>query len=894
LHFVLGMKKRLCILAALLPALPAAAVPGRTRTPEPQELKATLKNGLQVVIVRDPLAPAAAVVLNYRVGSDEAPAGFPGMAHAQEHMMFRGSPGLSANQLAAAGADMGGMFDADTQQSVTQYTFTTPADDLNTVLRIEAIRMRGVLDSEALWQQERGAIEQEVQRDLSDPEYVSYERLLGVLFRGTPYAHGPLGTIPSFNSTTGRMLQRFHRTWYAPNNAVLVITGDVQPSAVLAEVERAFAEVPSRPLPSRPAFQFQPVEPETIRLQTDRPYGLALIAFRTAGFDSPDYAAADVMARVLNSPRGALHALAAEGKDLQAGFSLQPLPKAGIGLAFAAFPAGMDGDKEAAQVRAILAAGLTKGFPEDLVKAARQQALAAAEFRKTSIGGLAEDWAQAVAVEGRNSPEDDVRAIERVTTADVDRVARKYLDPKHAVIAILTPQPSGKAPSSAAPGGPESFLPSHVKPVVLPQWAQGVTSHLAVPRSELHPVVSTLPNGIRLIVQPETVSDTISVFGHIRNNADLETLPGKEGVSDTLEGMFEYGTQTLGRMAFQKALDDIGARESGGTDFSLQVLRAQFEPGMRLLADNELHPALAEANLSLVRGHVAGAVAGRLRSPGYIASRRLDAGLFPKGDPTLRQPTPASVSALTLDDVADYYHLAYRPDLTTIVAIGNVTPQAVRAAVEKYFGAWKASGPQPPTFLPSVPPNERGYAAVPDAARVQDKVIMAEALGLNRFNPGYYALNLGNHILGGGFYATRLYRDLRETSGLVYTVSSDLNVGHSRGVYAVAFGCNPENVFRAAAIVRRDLEEMRARPASVAELLQAKTLLLHQIPLAEASEDQIAAGFLARSDIGLPLDEPTIAARHYLTLTAAQVRAAFAQWIRPHALVQVVQGPSPR
>ena len=175
-------------------------------------LRATLANGLRVVIVRNTLAPVVTTVMNYKVGSDQAPQGFPGMAHAQEHMMFRGSPGLSANQLANISAAMGGEFDADTQQTVTQYFFTVPVADLNVALHVESIRMRGVLDTDQLWNQERGAIEQEVAQDLSNPEYVFYTKLLTAMFKGTPYEHDALGSRPSFNKTTGAMLQKFYDT----------------------------------------------------------------------------------------------------------------------------------------------------------------------------------------------------------------------------------------------------------------------------------------------------------------------------------------------------------------------------------------------------------------------------------------------------------------------------------------------------------------------------------------------------------------------------------------------------------------------------------------------------------------------------------------------------------
>ncbi|MGH9396946.1 MAG: M16 family metallopeptidase [Terriglobia bacterium] len=857
-------------------------------------LRATLSNGLRVVIVENRLAPVVTSMVNYLVGSNESPQGFPGMAHAQEHMMFRGSPGLSRDQLTDIDAEMGGSFDADTQQSVTQYFFTVPASELDLALHVQSIRMSGVLDSDEQWEQESGAIEQEVAQDMSNPRYVFYTKLLRAMFQGTPLEVNGLGTRPSFDKTTGTMLKKFFDTWYAPNNAILVIVGDVDPAKTLAQVKDLFGGIPSKQLPARPAIHLNPVKTETLNLTTDFPYGLAYISFRMPGTDSPDYAAAQVLSDVLSSQRGTLYALVPQGKALATGFGMDPRPQASMGFAAGVFPKGADGQKLTGEIRQILADDITNGVPADLVAASKRGELTAAELQKNSVAGLASAWSQAVAIEGRQSPDEDVAAIERVTVDDVNRVARQYLSFDHAIFAVLTPAPSGKPISSKTFGGQESFAPKQVKPVALPSWAVKALNRLEAPEPVTHPLVSVLPNGIKLIVQPESVSNTISVFGHIKSNPDLETPAGQDGVSSTLGQLFSYGSTTLNRLAFQKALDDIGANESAGTDFSVQVLASHFDRAVELLADNQLHPALPQQAFEIIKPQLAQTVAGELESPDFLSGLALHTALYPKDDPTLRHATPQTVESLSLEDVKNYYKYVYRPDLSTIVVIGKVTPAEAKNVVEKYFDSWRATGPQPPTVLPPVPLNESSATSVPDTSRVQDAVTLAETLSLNRFNPDYYALELGNSVLGGGFYASRFYRDLRENAGLAYYVSSSLSAGKTRTVYAASYGCDPPNVSKARAILVRDLKAMQSAPVSPRELHEAKALLLRAVPLSEASINSIASGWIARSDLGLPLDEPTLAAQRYLKLTAAQVQAAFAKWLRPDDLVQITQGPAPK
>jgi zinc protease len=414
-----------------------------------------------------------------------------------------------------------------------------------------------------------------------------------------------------------------------------------------------------------------------------------------------------------------------------------------------------------------------------------------------------------------------------------------------------------------------------------------------VPSTTLAPLVTNLPNGLKVIVQPTGISDTVSVYGRVKNNPKVQMPAGQDGVDQALDKLFSFGTKSLDRLAFQKAFDDIGANESAGADFSLQVLPELFERGVQLLADNELSPALPEKDFKVIQPQLAAQVAGELQSPDHIAGHALPVALFPKGDPSRREATSNSVASLTIADVQNYYHAAFRPDLTTLIVIGKVVPENAVAVVEKYFGDWKAEGAKPDTLFPPAPTNSVSVTHVPDAARVQDKVTLAHTLALTRTNADYYALQLGNHVLGGGFYATRLYRDLREKGGLVYFVDSSFNVGLTRGVYQVEYACDPPNVSKARAVILRDLKDMQTKKVTAHELHQAKLMMLRDIPLAESSVDYIAQGWLAYSALGLPLDERVHAGKIYSKFDAGDVKKAFAKWLRTD-VVQVTQGPEPK
>ncbi len=883
------------LLSLMLAAAASAAPPAGSSASD--TLKATLRNGLQVVIVRNTLAPVVSTDLSYLVGSRDDPSDMPGMAHAQEHMMFRGTKNLSTSELGTIATALGGDFNAQTSEMTTQYQFTVPAADLDAVLRIESDRMRDVLDLQSQWQNERGAIEQEVARDEAAPGSDFFDDAQAIAYKGTVYEHPGVGTKAAFDALTGPRLKAFWDRWYAPNNAVLVIAGDVDPAATLASVQAHFQGIPEKKIPAHQAAHLQPLKRTVIRRGTTLAYPLAAIGFRMPGLIDPDFLASFVLQGVLGADRGALHELGDEGLALDGDWTSMPYaPEAQLGFAIAALAPGSDPDAMVKRLESIMTNFHDHGVPNDLFESTKRRLIADQELSRNSIASLASDWADTIAVDREPSIAYEQELIGRITLADVNRVAKRYLDVDHAILGSLTPSVGASQSAAPAPAGGNRENPLGKQPAVthLPDWGNALVHDVTVPNTGLAPVQAKLANGITLIVQPETISDTVFVYGSIKTAPQLEEPLGQDGVSRVVEGVYPYGTQSLDREAFQRSLDAIDSTIDGGSSFGMQTTSRSFDRAIALLAQNELQPRLDEATFDVVKRRAVDQLQTELNSTHSVAVQQAALKLLPFNDPELRQPTVAGVQGLSLEQAKAYYAKTMRPDLATIVVVGNVTPAQARASIERAFGGWHAVGPTPVVDLPPVPLNPPGDVKIPLPGIHQDYVTLEQLVPLSRSSPQYYPLVLGNTVLGGGSVSpeqSRLFRDIRQNAGLVYSIDSQYASNGARSRFSIDFACAQGNEPRIESMVDDELTRLRTEPIGDFELGLMKASVVRRVVLGDASASQIGEMLLSDAVNGLPLDQTHIDAQHLLATNAQAIQDAFAANIHPENFVRTIEGP---
>lgn len=440
-RFACAIAALLFIAAALSPALGQAKVFDPTRF--------VLENGLELVVVEDRRRPAVAHYVYYRVGAMDEEPGKTGLAHFLEHLMFKGTDKLEPGEFSRRVARYGGQDNAFTSQDMTAYHQVIASDRLEMVMEMEADRMNGLQLNEEITLAERDVVlEERLSRVESRPAGVLGEALGATLYQSHPYRRPVIGWEPEIEALNFNDALEFYRRWYMPNNAIVVVVGDVSATEALAIARNTYGQVPAGVLPERQAHT-EPRQraPRRVTLTDPRvqqPNWRRLYVAPAYDGDARQPYALDVLSEILGGDTGRLHKslVVAQEKAISAAFwydgrgrdygssGLFGLPTAKVDLA--ELEAAFD-----AEIAKLLADGVTA----DEVAAAKRRLVAQAIFARDSLAGPARIVGGALAA---GQTVEDLEAwperIEAVTLEEVNAGAKALFRPNYSATGLLLPE----------------------------------------------------------------------------------------------------------------------------------------------------------------------------------------------------------------------------------------------------------------------------------------------------------------------------------------------------------------------------------------------------------------------------------------------------------------------
>ncbi|WP_426266036.1 M16 family metallopeptidase [Sphingomonas sp. LHG3443-2] len=834
------------LLAALLlagtavHALPAAAQTA-TSVPQLNYTERKLANGLRVYALRDTSSPNVSVQVWYDVGSKDDPRGRSGFAHLFEHLMFKATRNMVPEQMDRMTEDVGGFNNASTADDYTNYYETVPANHLQRLLWAEADRMGSLVVDDLNFKPERDVVKEELRTGLARP----YGRLFShylpmVSYQRHPYARPGIGSIEELDAATIDDVRAFHATYYRPDNAVLVVSGNFDPADLNRWVDQYFAPI-KRPAGAIPRVTMAEPARTAARSYTvtepNTPLPALVMSFLLPPAKSPDMPALEMLQAVMASGDSSRFNQALIRTRLASDASVYIDDKQGTGLM--APYAILAGGKTVPEVEAVLRRELTRLATEPVTQAelteARNELLTSALKERETVEGKGDLLATGVIIEGDPRAADKrLAALARVTPADVQRVAKKYLNLNSAVTIRYLPAASGVTASSgdkialassvvttplAAPAGITVVQPaSEAERVRPPEPATAVAVN--VPQ----PVTAKLANGLTVITVPRTnlplVSASLVSLGG--STADPE---GKAGLNRLTANLLTKGTATRSADQIAAAVEALGgqlaaAAGNEGMTLDLTVRTPNLAPALGIMADVAANAAFAPDEVERARGQAVDDSTLALQNPGAlsrIAAARAVFGNGAYGSPA--GGTPTTLAAIGRPDVVAAAGRSLRPDTSVLVLSGDISPAQAQNLAAQAFGSWRAATPLAATAdRPAAGEAPlKGKVIVIDMPGSSQAAVAVAKETLTRADPRYYQAMIANAVLGGG-YSARLNREIRIKRGLSYGANSGLSAGRKAGAVVAAVQTKNASAPEVLGLILDEMKRLGAEPIPAAEM----------------------------------------------------------------------------
>ncbi len=888
------MKRALLLIVCLFAVLaPVAAATQDSGGPGDAGIyTSTLQNGLRIVVVEDHAAPVVQTAMWYHFGAlDERP-GKTGLAHALEHMNFRGTNDMSAGGLDDIVARLGAQMNAETSYDSTHFFFVMPADKLDVALQIEADRMHNLALRQADWNIERGAVLNELEGDESSPFFSLLSRVRAAAYPGQPEGRTPIGLRSDVEHATAADIATYYHEWYAPNNATLVVAGDVNHTTVFDHAHRYFASIAPKKLPQHQSMHPVPID-HTVTVESNLPFPFEILdlAYAVPGDAEKGEPEISMLVQLIGNQLSPFYqALVQSNVALEIEAEEDTQLHGGLFNVFVVLNPGHT-SAEAQQIfQATMDEALKNGFSPDLMQASKRLTIADRMYSGDSITGMGDLAGYTYGIVNERIADEDNR-LAAITSKSLLDVTSTYLKAPTVVGVLRTKtQPAGSTSQKTDATASDDFskrVPNG--PITIPP---GIAAALKTPttaRSKLTPTQFTLSNGLKVIVQEKHDRPTFMLQGDIRSSAAF-TPSGKEGIGRLASAAADYGSANYPFAERRKAIDMMGAVVHSGAQFSARGLVRDFSSIVSIVADGEEHPTFAAPWFDIERSQLSNSLQSESTISGVMVDRAYARLLASPRDPSLREPSSISVNGITQGDLLAYVASYWRPDLTTIAIVGDVTPQQVRAEFERAFGSWKADGPTPDARQLAYPAARSGHDYI--GTQASQVYVRLGQPAVARDSADYPAFLVLNQILGAaGAFESRLWQELRQKRGLVYSVNSGVYSSRDRGDFRIELDATPSRVPEAVRFVRTELRRLQQEPVSATELQAAKLRLVSNALLDEAGADGQVGQLLDIGTNGLPLDYYRTLNERFAGITAADVQRVAKTYLVPNKLVEIYAGP---
>jgi zinc protease len=799
--------------------------------------KYKLPNGLTVILNVDNSDPIAALAVYYHVGSSREVPGKTGFAHLFEHMMFQKSENVAEDQYFKNIQGAGGTLNGSTNQDRTNYYEVVPKNALEMAIWMESDRMgylENMVTKSALVNQQN-VVQNEKRESVDNAAYGFNQGLIGknLYPKGHPYSWTVIGEMEDLTSATVADVKAFHKEFYAPNNATVVISGDINKEEVKAMVAKYFGEIPAgTKINKRGAM---PVNLEsTVKLYHEDNFAkapqLTMVFPTTERYSKDSYALnflGDLLAGTKKSP---LYVLLVKEKKLTSRVMTRNSSQELAGsftISVAANP-----DVNLTEVEKTIFEGFEKfekdGFTEEDLT--RIKAGYETRFYNSfaSVQGKTFQFAEYTMYTGEpDYYKKDLAAIQAVTMADVKAVFNKYIKGRNFVETSFVPKgkvslivegaknagiveedvtKAAEVKADQVAEEPIIKTPAKFDRSVMPKI--GPDPEVTIPS----PWKASLSNGIKVwgIAQNELPLVQYSIVidgGHMLDKVE------KAGVANLVATMMNEGTKNKTPEQLEDAIGLLGASvrvTSSNEDISVEVssMTKNFEKTLALVQEILLEPRWDTESFALAKSRIINSLKRNAASPDYLASSNLNKLIF--GDNILATDatgTEASVTSITIDDLKEYYNKYLSPSIAKFLVVGNVDQARVKAALTDLNLKWKAKDVVIPEISVPGPPVKSQIYFV-DVPGAKQSVIAIGGPSLPRTDPDFFPATVANYKLGGSFNGI-FNLILREEKGFTYGARSNIVGARNYGTFVATSRVRTNSTLESVTIFKTEMEKYR-------------------------------------------------------------------------------------